>query len=1053
MLNDLSDRFNAGILTRTDGGRLHHFATLHWRGVALFLLVCYVPAMQSTFETAFAAVQALAKDFEENRRHYLSPGYQESEVRKDFIDKFLIALGWDVHHDWQKNPFEQEVKVERGVTMQEAQKRADYAFFVGPNFRDVRFFVEAKKPFGDIATAQNYFQTIRYGWNAQTPVAVLTDFEQFQILDCRYKPDVDTALSHCIQKFHFSEYADHDKFAVIYHLFSRDAVAAGSLDKFAAELPKKRGKAVQRGLFKGGWQSIDEAFLEELDGYRDVLARSFKNKNPALDGDALTEITQRTIDRLVFIRFLEDKMIHPENLISEFGNKGTAWKDFIAASRKLDGIYNGIVFKQHAILDAPGFKVDDGEFAGICEKLAHVNSPYDFNSIPIHILGSIYERFLGKVIVTTAKRATLEEKPEVRKAGGVYYTPEYIVRYIVENTVGKQIEGKTPAQIAEMRFADIACGSGSFLLGVFDLLLSYHGKWFNANPDKAKKAGCVLGEDGAWHLSLKQRREILVNNIYGVDIDNQAVEVAQLSLYLKLLEDETTASARQHQLEFHETILPSLNKNIVCGNSLIGTDILTGQLFASEEERKLNPMDYEQRFPEIMKRGGFDAIVGNPPYVRIQRIDECQARYLFLKYKTPASKTDLSQLFLERALALANKTGLVGYICTSQWMSTDYGRKMRAELSDGRLHKIFDFGSLPVFANADTYPAIFILSPTPAKSIRYQKATNITQLNRESLDLIPVSDIKLSQLSDAPWTLGGLSVVSILEQSKLPWKPLRALGQAFIGTLTGMDAAFVIDQETAREQKLEDELLLPYAYRGAEVQSYLKTRPSARVIYPYRETAEGSPELISEKELRKSYPKIHGYLSGFKDELRKRMDSRKLYADGPDWYRHLRAGSFRYIRPAKLLVKGIDTKITVGLLDEDTSFNGANCPAIILGDKTHSKNYFLGILNSRLMSFYLRQVCPPKLGGYTRFNANNLNELPVRVLDDANVGDKTRYERIVELVEQMLATKPQLAAAQSDKDKDFYGHKCESLDRQIDALVYELYGLTDKEVKIVEGLE
>jgi len=161
--------------------------------------------MQSTFETAFAAVQALAKDFEENRRHYLSSGYQESEVRKDFIDKFLIAMGWDINHDWQKNPFEQEVKVERGVTMQGAQKRADYAFFTGPNFRDVRFFVEAKKPFGDIASAQNYFQTIRYGWNAQTPVAVLTDFEQFQILDCRYKPDVDTALSHCIQKFHFSE--------------------------------------------------------------------------------------------------------------------------------------------------------------------------------------------------------------------------------------------------------------------------------------------------------------------------------------------------------------------------------------------------------------------------------------------------------------------------------------------------------------------------------------------------------------------------------------------------------------------------------------------------------------------------------------------------------------------------------------------------------------------------------------------------------------------------------------------------------------------------------
>ena len=600
--------------------------------------------MPSTFEGAFAQVQLLAKDFDANKAHFLSPSYQESEVRKDFIDKFLIALGWDVNHDFQKSPFEQEVKVERGVNMLGSQRRADYAFFITPNFRDVRLFVEAKKPFGDIATAQNYFQTIRYGWNAQIPVAVLTDFEQFQILDCRYKPDIDAALSHCIRKFHYSDYADKEEFAFIYHLFSRDAVANGSLDKFAETLPKKRGKAVQRGLFKGGYQGIDDAFLEELDDYRETLARSFKNNNPKLDGDTLTEITQRTIDRLVFIRFLEDKLIHPENLISEFGNKATAWKDFISTSRRLDGIYNGIVFKQHEILDAPSFKIDDNDFSDICEKLSHVNSPYDFNSIPIHILGSIYERFLGKVIVTTDKRARLEEKPEVRKAGGVYYTPEYIGRYIVENTVGKLIDGKTPKQIADLKFADIACGSGSFLLGVYDLLLRYHLKWFNANPDVAKKAGCVLREDGAWHLSLKQRREILLNNIFGVDIDNQAVEVAQLSLYLKLLQEETTASARGYQLEFHETLLPSLNKNIVCGNSLIGTDIETGQLFSSENERKLNSMDYGQRFPEIMKRGGFDAVIGNPPYIRIQTMQESSPLSAGIALKSPLFGGEQGQL-------------------------------------------------------------------------------------------------------------------------------------------------------------------------------------------------------------------------------------------------------------------------------------------------------------------------------------------------------------------------------------------------------------------------
>ena len=170
--------------------------------------------------------------------------------------------------------------------------------------------------------------------------------------------------------------------------------------------------------------------------------------------------------------------------------RGSAWDDFVTASRRLDGIYNGVVFKHNDWLDDK-VQIDDDAFAEICQSLSHVNSPYDFNEIPIHILGSIYERFLGKVIVTTDKRARLEEKPEVRKAGGVYYTPEYIVRYIVENTVGKAIEGKTPAQIAEMRFADIACGSGSFLLGVYDLLLRCHTKYYNENPGKAQRRASI----------------------------------------------------------------------------------------------------------------------------------------------------------------------------------------------------------------------------------------------------------------------------------------------------------------------------------------------------------------------------------------------------------------------------------------------------------------------------------------------------------------------------------------------------------------------------------
>ena len=999
--------------------------------------------MPFTFEDAFTYVQSLAKDFDANKAHFLSPSYQESEVRKDFIDKFLIALGWDVNHDTQKNPFEQEVKVERSVSMQGSQRRADYAFYVAPNFRDVSFYTEAKKPHGDIATKDNYFQTIRYGWNAQTPVAILTDFEQFHILDCRYKPDIDSALNHGIETFHYSDYADKEKFSFIYHLFSRDAVANGSLEKFAEALPKKRGKAIQRGLFKGGYQGIDEAFLEELDGYRDTLARAFKNNNPQLDGDTLTEITQRTIDRLVFIRFLEDKLIHPENLVANFGDKGTAWQDFVSTSRRLDGIYNGIVFKSHEILDAPSFQVDDADFAEICEKLAHVNSPYDFDKIPIHILGSIYERFLGKVITTTDKRARVEEKPEVRKAGGVYYTPEYIVTYIVENTVGKLIEGKSPVQIEDMRFADIACGSGSFLLGVYDLLLRYHIKWFNANPEKAKKSGCVLRDDGAWHLSLNQRRKILVNNVYGVDIDHQAVEVAQLSLYLKLLEEETTATARQHQMEFHETLLPSLNKNIVCGNSLIGTDFSAGHLFEGDEERKLNTMDYEQRFPEITKRGGFSAIVGNPPYVRIQGFPRPQLDYFSSHYKAATGNFDLYVSFIERGYKLLRDGGLLGQIVPNKFFKTDYGEGLRQFIAESAsLQRVVDFGASQVF-DATTYTCLLFLKKTKQTSFLY----TVSQADEKSLQSSQFAEINADTLATNGWTFSNKATASLLE--KLLLRTARLLdvpAEISRGSSTGDDDVFMLDSS---ECKVESAILRTPLFASDFSRYNFNPEGKWRVIFPY-EVKNGESRLLRESEFKQKYPKAFSYLQSRKPELLKR----KQYSE---WFGYSAPRNLSVHEQAQICIPLLADRGLFALIPPET--RGRLCPmasggfTVALNSAAQVKpQYVLGLLNSRLLFWRLEQISNVFRGGWITCTKQYFGELPIRLIDFSVPAEKDMHEKVVSLVEQITAAKAQLASAHSDKDKNFYENKCAAIDRQIDILVYELYGLNDDEIKIVEGI-
>jgi len=954
------------------------------------------------------------------------------------------------------------VKVERGVATSEFRKRADYAF-LAPNFRDVRFYVEAKKPHGGIDDPSNYFQTIRYGWNSHTPLAVLTDFEELRVLDCRYKPDIRSAVGHAVLKFHYQDYADKDKFRAIYHLFSRESVLNGSIESFAKGMPKISRKRAQRGVAADEHQSIDESFLQELDDFREELARAYKRKNPALDSEALTEVTQRTLDRLVFMRFLEDKLIESEALIEDLRKPGHSWKNFIATSRRLDRVYNGIIFKEHSLLDSDTFKVDENVFNKITQSLSHTGSPYDFNAIPIHILGSIYERFLGKVIVATDRRATVKEKPEVRKAGGVYYTPEYIVRYIVDNTVGKLIEGKTPREIQEMRFADIACGSGSFLLGVYDTLLRYHTAYYNRikrNRTEGIKAGCIQRPDGALQLSLLQKRQILLNNIYGVDIDPQAVEVAQLSLYLKLLEDETIASAHQ-QLALRKALLPSLSENIVCGNSLIGWDITEGKLFDTADERGLNPMNFEDAFPEVMKGGGFDAIVGNPPYVRQETLSGIKS-YLQSHYRSFHGVADLYAYFMEKSLSLLRAGGLFSYIVSSSFLRATYGEPLRRYLkSVGTVIQLVDFGGLAVFASAkDTYVCIPLIekgakSQLPRVEICKIPSLKITNLKRyvaENSFAVPPQ-----RFSEDAWSLKAEAEAAAFEKIMNAGQPLGEYvsHKMFYGLKTGLNEAFVITSEQRQqivERSPESARLVKPFLGGEDIRRYfIEDDGKLMIVIPYgwtkAEIAKTKKGNVSEKQawewLKQYHAGIAKHLESFEDALRKRQDQ-------GDYFWELRPCDYYSSLDAPKIIFPDICKGPRFCVDRNGIYlvNTAYC----LGT---DDLYLLGLLNSRLFWFAIANISIPfgvRAGEYRyRLIYQYMERVPIRPIDAKKADDSAHRDRIVQLVDQMLEAKQQLAAARSEGDKTFYETKCATLDRQIDNLVYELYDLTPDEIAIVEG--
>lgn len=993
--------------------------------------------MPTAFDEAFTRVKELVADFKANETYYLSPQFSEAQARKDFIDKFFTALGWDVDHDTQKNPYEQEVKVERNESG--SQRRADYAFFLAPNFHEVRFFVEAKKPHGEFGSPDNYFQVLRYAWSSRTPVAVLTNFDETHILDSRYKPDIGDTLSRVIRRFNCADYLDSEKFAEIYWLCSREAIATDSLARFAGSLSQPKSGTVRRGLFKGGYQSLDGSFLIELDNYRELLAKAFKAKNPDLNSEQLTEVTQRTLDRLVLMRFLEDKQIEPQRHIERFGvDGGSAWEDFVRTCLTLDRIYNGIVFKRHGILDAPGFEVDEKLFRSICGELSDRTSPYNFDSIPIHILGSIYERFLGKII---SDEARVVEKPEVRKAGGVYYTPAHIVRYMVLNTVGKLIEGKAPSEVAEMRFADIACGSGSFLLEIFDLVLRHHTKFYNENPSKAKKGDCIRRDDGL-HLSLKKKQEILKNNVYGVDVDRQAVEVAQLSLYLKLLEDETPGSTHAFQNEFHFALLPSLSNNIVCGNSLIGTDVVEISNLTSEEERKLNPLDFEQQFPKLFNRrassagphgttvvvpekvsavppqesgdpktdfrkknkqpfaaspgiefeGGFDAIIGNPPWGQKEMGDMLILKnYAAMHFKSCDGILDLFRPFVERGVRLLKNGGMYGQVLPDIVLLKDYISTRKFLLETLAMERIdwwgmaFEEATIDAAtiigkkesASIDQKVRVEVHDPqSPYKSLLPQTTFHLTPRHTFNLFITPEKLKLIERISSFP-SLGGLCEI----------------------------------HEGVHSGNIRNELFVSRYIDDSCHELYFGRNEISRYLLNWG----GSFIRLSALPLKKT---------------------RERYANAgrPEWY-----------NTPKLLVRRTGDFV-MAAIDKSKRYASNNFFVIIPKNGNDGNLEFLcALLNSRFMTWLFRTIEPRKGRVFAEIKIKHLEAFPVPECD------KRRQDKLVSLVGKVSDARRQLSNAKTDRDIDFYTKKCASLENQIDTLAYELYRLTAEEIKMIES--
>jgi len=482
-------------------------------------------------------VLTLVARFREHRDEYLSSGYNEATLRKEFLEPLFAAMGWDVDNRKGYAEAYKEVIHEDALKVSGATKAPDYAFRLG-GVR--RFFVEAKKPSVDVkGDPSPAYQLRRYAWSAKLPLSILTDFHEFAVYDCTKKPSpTDTSATARILYLTYEEYAE--RWEEIASLFSPEAIQKGAFDQFAASAKGKKGTA-----------AVDDAFLDEIEAWRDLLARHLALRNTGLSQRELNDAVQRTIDRIIFLRICEDRGIEPYGELQALLNGTRVYPRLAELFRRADERYNSGLFHFKPEKDRPGspdtltlsLEIDDKVLKEILGFLYYPVSPYEFSVLPADLLGHVYEQFLGKVIrLTAGHRAVVEDKPEVKKAGGVYYTPTYIVDYIVKNTVGKLLEGKTPKEAATLRVLDPACGSGSFLLGAYQCLLDWYQDWYTKNgPEKwarGRSPRLYHGPKGNWRLTTAERKRILLDHLFGVDIDPQAVEVTKLSLLLKVLEGE-----------------------------------------------------------------------------------------------------------------------------------------------------------------------------------------------------------------------------------------------------------------------------------------------------------------------------------------------------------------------------------------------------------------------------------------------------------------------------------------------------------------------------------
>lgn len=991
-------------------------------------------------------IHALVEKYESNRNFYRTLNFNETQVRNEFLDPLFEVLGWDIRNMSGKKTNEREVLLEESLKADAAthSKKPDYTFRL---FGERKFFLEAKKPCVDISTDDNPAKQVRrYGYTANLKISVLSNFEDLYIYDTSYKvEDGDTLVKARIKAYHYTDYEN---------------VAEELL-----ELVEK--ESVYTGHFEEVWddielnvvhQSVDSLFLEQINQWRLMLGQQILSCDPDLEIDYLGDIVQSYINKILFLRVCEDRNIETYQRLLTIADHNSH-KELVAKFKEADNKYNSGLFEELISEDVIGNI--SSSFWMIIRQLYFPESPYSFTVLSSDILGRIYEIFLAEKLAVVDGELKIVKKPENAERD-IVTTPNFVVREILHQTAAEIIQGKTANEINNLKCADIACGSGAFLLELYQLLYDSLVDYYFEN-DRSK---LVQTSIDTYKLPYEMKRNLLVNCIYGVDKDFNAVEACKFGLLLKLLEDEDVNSLSS----FHP-ILPDLSNNIFYGNSLLSTaDVPADDAF------EINPFDFGDRT--------FDLIVGNPPYMKTEDIKAFTPKEKSLyekgnRYTSAYKQYDKYFLFIERALNLLKPDGYLGYVVPNKFMKVGAAKELRNFIANNAyLKTMISFGAHQVFADKSTYTCIIVLEKNKHENFKYSEVSDFIGWRVRNVNAYKFCDRPSVTINADTWILCTDEHLPLLNAVTAHTKPLGDIvGDDYIfnGIQTSANKiyVFVPISETrttytfkafdGNEYEVEKAVTKPYfkTAQGADAMSTYRTfKPNARVFFPYKKDNDGHLQLIPLTTIQRRYPLFYTFLMAAKPELDKASrDIQPKPTTADEWYRYGRHQSLEACEVEEKMIVGVLAQTDKYAIDNNGTLVSSGgtagyCLVSIPSDSQYSIYYIQAILGSIQGEWLASLYGEIFRGGYIARGTKVLKQIPIREIDFTDQNERNVHDDIADRQKRLIELGDKISKAAKNR------RSLIPLQRQFDLLKHEqqnvinmLYGMTNDEVSLIPKIK